>query len=225
YIKAWMNSIVISAESAAITAVLGVLVAYLLWRIGGAIRTYMTAIILTPLLVSGVVRAYGWLAVGGPTGVLPHASKALGVGQLVLFANQAALVVAFVHIFLPFVVVMVLTNLDSIPESVIRAAANLGATQVAIVLRVVLPSVYSTMVSAFLLVFALGIASYAVPDILGAGRILTIAQVMFLEQNFTADWPRAAAQAVSLTMVTLTVMFAYQVLLRRLGKTMSVVEV
>jgi putative spermidine/putrescine transport system permease protein len=225
YTKAWVNSVVISLESAAITACLGAFVAYVLWRIGGHVRSYMTAILIAPLLVSGVVRAYGWLAIGGPGGLIPKTTSMLGLGHWLLYGNGAALLVAFVHIFLPFMVIMVLTSLDSISPSILRAAANLGANELAVAVRVVLPNVYSTIMSGFLLVFALGIASYAIPDILGAGRIPTIAQVMYLEQNFNANWPRAAALAVSLTVVTLAVMTTYQLILRRLGKTMSVVEV
>ena len=225
YTKAWVNSVVISVESAAITACLGAFIAYVLWRVGGRVRGYMTAILIAPLLVSGVVRAYGWLAIGGPGGLIPKTTTAMGLGHWLLYGNGAALLVAFVHIFLPFMVIMVLTSLDSISPSILRAAANLGANELAVAVRVVLPNVYSTIVSGFLIVFALGIASYAIPDILGAGRIPTIAQVMYLEQNFNANWPRAAALAVSLTVVTLVVMTAYQLILRRLGKTMSVVEV
>jgi len=225
YTKAWLNSVTISLESAAVTAVLGAFIAYVLWRIGGRVRGYMTAVLIAPLLVSGVVRAYGWLAIGGPGGLIPKTTSLLGLGQWMLYGNGAALLVAFVHIFLPFMVIMVLTSLDGIAPSVLRAAANLGANEVAVALRVVLPNVYSTIVSGFLLVFALGIASYAIPDILGAGRVPTIAQVMYLEQNFNANWPRAAALAVTLTLVTLVVMATYQLILRRLGKTMSVVEV
>jgi putative spermidine/putrescine transport system permease protein len=221
YQKAWTNSVVISAESAVITVLLGTLVGYVLWRVGGRIRGYLSAILLAPLLVSGVVRAYGWLAVGGPTGVIPKVT----FGHVVLFGNAGALIIGFVHIFLPFAVIMVMTHLDSISESQLRAAANLGAGTLTIAWRIVLPNVYSTMVTAFLLVFALGITAYAIPDILGAGKILTIAQVMFIEQSFTADWPRAAALAVSLTILTFAVMTAYQLVLRQLGKTMSVVEV
>jgi putative spermidine/putrescine transport system permease protein len=225
YLKAWSNSIAICAESAAITLVIGSLTAYMLWRVGGFVRAYGTALVLAPLLVSGVVRAYGWLAIGGPTGVLPWASAAIGLGHLQLFGNQAALVVSFVHIFMPIVVMMVLASLDTIPPSIIKAGANLGAGPVGVALRVILPNIYSTGVSAFLLVFALAMGSYAIPAILGAGKILTIAQVMYDQQTNTSNWPQAAALGMSLTTVTVVVMGLYQFLLRQVGKTMSVVEV
>src|SRR5262249_34559794 len=143
YVKAWSNSIVICAESAAVTLVVGSLTAYMLWRVGGFVRAYGTALVLAPLLVSGVVRAYGWLAIGGPTGVVPRASSAVGLGHLQLFGNQAALVIGFVHIFMPIVVMMVLASLDTIPPSIIKAGANLGAGPVGVALRVILPNVYS----------------------------------------------------------------------------------
>src|SRR5262249_15551293 len=195
-----------------VTLVVGSLIAYMLWRVGGPVRSYGTAIVVAPLLVSGVVRAYGWLAIGGPTGIVPRASSAVGLGHLQLFGNRTALIVGFVHVFMPIVVLMILASLDTVPPSIIKAGANLGAGAVSVAMRVILPNIYTTTVSAFLLVFALSIGSYAIPAILGAGKILTIAQVMFDEQTNTSDWPRAAALGISLTIVTVVVMGLYQFL-------------
>jgi putative spermidine/putrescine transport system permease protein len=108
---------------------------------------------------------------------------------------------------------------------VVRAAANLGANQVQIAVRVLLPQIYPVMVSAFLLIFALSMASYAVPAILGGGRVLTISQVIFSEMTGTLNWARGAALGVLLSVLTIIVMLVYQGLAARFGHRPAVVEV
>jgi putative spermidine/putrescine transport system permease protein len=225
YVKVWINTLRVASESAVITVIAATLISWVLWSVGGRYRTYLTVVIIAPLLVSGIVRAYGWIAVIGPDSVLDHASQDLGLGPLKWLYHEPAVIVGFVHVFLPFGVLMLLTRLDTIPPNVVRAAANLGANSFQVAIRILLPQLYPVMVSAFLLVFALSMASFAVPAILGGGRVLTIAQVIFSEMTGTLNWPRAAGLGVSLTVVTVVVMLIYQFLAARLGNRPAVVEV
>jgi putative spermidine/putrescine transport system permease protein len=225
YGRAWLNTLRLSAESAALTVVISALTAWVLWSVGGRYRAYLTLVILAPLLVSGIVRAYGWIAMIGPASPFDRAMSALHLGHPRILYSEPAVVIGFVHVFLPFGVLLFLARLDGIPPSVVRAAANLGAGTFQIGRRVLLPLVYPVAVSAFLLVFALAMASYAIPAILGGGRVLTVATVIFDEQNGTYDWPRAAALGVSLTVVTIVIMLVYQQIAARLGSRATVVEV
>jgi putative spermidine/putrescine transport system permease protein len=217
YLRVWVNTIRISGESAALTVVAGLLTAYFLWWVGGRLRAYLTAAILAPLLVSGVVRAYGWIAVTGPTGVLPDVTSGLGLGRVSIMFNEASVLIALVNVFLPYVVIMLLVQLDGIQPSVLHAAANLGANWLQVVQRILLPLSYRTLASGFLLVFALSTASYSIPLVLGGGRVLTVAQVIVSEQDATFNWPRAAALGLALMIMTTAVMLAYQLLSGRRG--------
>lgn len=225
YVRAWVNTLRVASESAVITVVAAALVSWVLWTVGGRYRAYLTVIIIAPLLVSGIVRAYGWIAMIGPDSVFDRFTQAIGLGHVQWLYHEPAVIIGFVHVFLPFGVLLLLTRLDAIPPNVVRAAANLGANPIEVALRVLLPQVYPAMVSAFLLVFALAMASFAVPAILGGGRVLTVAQVIFSEMTGTLNWPRAAALGISLTVVTVVVMVVYQFLAARLGNRGAVVEV
>jgi putative spermidine/putrescine transport system permease protein len=225
YVRAWLNTLRLSAESAALTVVISGLTAWVLWSVGGRYRAYLTLVILAPLLVSGIVRAYGWIAMIGPASPFERAMAALHLGQPRVLYAEPAVVIGFVHVFLPFGVLLFLTRLDSIPPSVVKAAANLGAGPFAVGRRVLLPLVSPVAGSVFLLVFALAMASYAIPAVLGGGRVLTVATVIFDELNGTYDWPRAAALGVSLTAVTIVIMLVYQQIAARLGGRPTVIEV
>jgi len=222
YLSAWVNTLRLSLESAVLTVVIGSAVAYYMWSIGGRVRTFLTAIVFAPLLVSGVVRAFGWITVIGPTGAMQDLTSRLGFGRFWVGYGETAVVITFVHVFLPFAVVAVLIELDAIPVSVLRAAANLGAGRLSVTAKVLLPLTLRATASSALLIFALATASYAVPAIMGGGRVLTIASIIYQEENVTLNWPRGAAIGLTLTVVTIACMLAYQFLAGRRANVASV---
>ncbi|MFC0530536.1 ABC transporter permease [Phytohabitans kaempferiae] len=210
YLTAWLSTVEIAALSGVITTVVGALAALGIWRVGGRARAYLTVVVIAPLMVSGVARAYGWIAAAGPTGLLPKITESVGLGPVSFLFNRTAVLVGFVHVFLPFVVMVVLARLDSIKPNQMRAAQNLGAGPVRATLRVVLPHAWPAMVAGFLLVFALATGSFAIPAVLGGGRVRTVTQQIVQEQISTFDWPRAATLGVLLCVVTLVGMLASQ---------------
>lgn len=212
YLRVWVETLRLCSLATLLAVVFGAMVAYFLWRIGGRPRAYLTVILLAPLLVSGVVRAYGWIAIIGPNGLLAGIGDSLGLGQPAIMFNEAAVIIGLVNVFLPYVVIMVLVRLDGVSPSILKAAANLGASARQIVWRVLLPLAYRSLVSAFLLIFALSSAAYSIPAILGGGKVLTVSQVIYLEQNGTLNWPRAAALGLALAVLTLLVMLVYEFL-------------
>jgi putative spermidine/putrescine transport system permease protein len=214
YLRAWFTTFRVAIEASLLTVFLGAIVAYALWRVGGRLRGYLSTIVLTPLLVSGVARAYGWIAIGGPNGPWPRLTEVLGLGPIPILFNETSVIVSFVHVFLPLVVILVLVRLDAIAPSIPRAAANLGAGPWTVAGRVLLPLAYPALASGFLLVFALSTAAYAVPAILGGGRVLTVAQLVYREYAVNFHWPLAAALASILTAVTVLSMLGYQALSR-----------
>jgi putative spermidine/putrescine transport system permease protein len=218
YVQAWLTTLRLTAEASIGATLLGAATAYLLWTSSPKVRSWMTVLILTPLLVSSVVRAYGWIAVAGPTGIVPAITDALGLGRPPFLFHEAGVMVGFIHVYLPIAVLIILGQLDTIQPSHLRAARNLGANWMQVLAKVVVPLTYPAIPSAILLIFALSTAAYSIPSILGGGRVLTIAQIVYDEQNVTLNWPRAAALGITLSAITVTVMLAYQYILTRVGR-------
>lgn len=215
YRSAWFSTMRLAATAAALTVLLGTTVAYTLWRVGGRARAYLTVVTLAPLMVSSVVRAYGWIAAAGPSGLLPKLTEAIGLGEVSFLFNRTAVIVGFVHVLLPFVVILILARLDAVNPRLLRAAASLGAGPLQTFRRVMLPLLTPAMIAAFFVTFALATGSYAIPAVLGGGRVRTITRQIVQEQLIIFDWPRAATLAVLLSGLTLVAMFASQVVLRR----------
>jgi putative spermidine/putrescine transport system permease protein len=163
----------------------------------------MTMVVIAPMLVSAVVRAYGWLATTGREGLLWKASNLLGLPPIEIMFNRTAVVIGLVHVLLPYAMLMVLTSLDGIRPSVVRAAANLGAGPFTTFARVVLPLIRTGLLSSLLITFSLAAASYSIPVILGGGRLYPIARAVFQESTSTLDFPLAATLAILLLLLCL----------------------
>jgi putative spermidine/putrescine transport system permease protein len=215
YRSAWLSTLRLALISGLLTVLIATVVAYALWRVGGRARAYLTVIVIAPLMVSSVVRAYGWVAAIGPQGLVPSVTEAIGLGAPSLLFDRRGVIIGFVHILLPFAVLILLARFDSINPRLLAAAGNLGASQWQTIRRVVLPLIARSTVAAFLIVFALATGSYAIPAVLGGGRVRTVTRQIVQDQLIAFDWPRAATLAVLLSILTLIVMLASQLLLRR----------
>lgn len=189
-----------------ICVLIGAPEAYILSRMQPPWRSVFLLIILAPLLVSVVVRAFGWSLVLGPAGFVNQAFEALGIGRVRMLYTPIAVVVALVHVMLPFMVIPVWTSLQKLDPQVENAALSLGASRFTVLRRVVLPQVLPGLLSGGLIVFALSASALAIPGLLGGRRLKMVATLIYDEYLHELNWPLGAAIALALLLVNLAVM-------------------
>lgn len=180
--------------------------AYILSRMRAPWRSVFLLVILAPLLVSVVVRAFGWSLVLGPAGFVNQFLEAVGVGRVRLLYTPVAVVVALVHVMLPFMVIPVWTSLQKLDPQVENAALSLGASRFTVLRRVVLPQVMPGLLSGGLIVFALSASALAIPGLLGGRRLKMVATLIYDEYLHELNWPLGAALALALLVINLLVM-------------------
>lgn len=163
-------------------------------------------VVISPLLVLVVVRAYGWKLILAKQGLLNWCLKALGIADdppQILY-TEWAVIIASVHVFLPFIVLPLAGAIGKIPPSIEEAARTLGADARVIFWRIIFPMSLPGLAVGVTLVFSLTAASYVTPQLLG-GNFTTMLGTLVEQQIFTNnDWPFAAAIATVLIAVTLT---------------------
>ncbi|MCA0242196.1 MAG: ABC transporter permease [Proteobacteria bacterium] len=196
--------------------------AYILSRMRPPWRSAFLLVILAPLLVSVVVRAFGWSLVLGPAGFVNQFFEAIGIGRVRMLYTPIAVVVALVHVMLPFMVIPVWTSLQKLDPMVENAALSLGASRFTVLRRVVLPQVLPGLLSGALIVFALSASALAIPGLLGGRRLKMVATLIYDEYLHELNWPLGAAIALALLAVNLAVMLGTQALIeghyrKRLG--------
>jgi putative spermidine/putrescine transport system permease protein len=192
-----------------ICVVVGTPEAYILSRMGNPWRSVLLLVVLAPLLVSVVVRAFGWSMLLGPEGLVNHALRSIGIGPVKMLYTEIAVVIALVHVMLPFMVIPVWTSLQKLDPGVENAALSLQATPFTALRRIVLPQVMPGILSGSLIVFGLAASSFAIPGLLGGRRLKMVATVVYDEYLHELNWPLGAAIALVLLVANLVVMLSY----------------
>lgn len=170
------------------------------------IRRRMVAILLLlfPLMVSNVVRAYGWVALLERRGVVNttlHDMRLIDA-PLDLLYTPSAVVVALMTILLPYMVISIANTLASLDRRYLEAAQALGASPVRTFLHVTLPLSTPGIASGTLLVFLLTLSAYVTITLVGGPRSKLLVSLIY--DSVTAfQWPRAAALAFVLLALAL----------------------
>jgi putative spermidine/putrescine transport system permease protein len=194
----------------ALCAVLGYPVALHLTRCGARERAILMLLIVSPLVVSLVIRSLGWLIILGRRGLLDSIAAALGLGGADLLRTETAVVIGLAHIFYPFMVLSIHGALQNIDPAVLRAAANLGAGPWRAFRVVTLPLSMPGLIAGSLIVFALSVSSFVTPALLGGARVKVAAYLVWEQTLQILDWGFASAIATILLVVTGAIMYAYK---------------
>lgn len=222
YYEIFFRTLWISAVVTVLCVVIGVPEAYILSRMGTPWRSIFLILILTPLLISVVVRAFGWSLLLGSDGLINHAIQALGGDPVKLLYTPFAVIIALVHVMLPFMIIPVWTSLQKLDPSAEQAALSLGASQAKVMRLVVLPQVMPGVLSGTLIVFGLSASSFAIPGLLGGRRLKMVATVVYDQYLSELNWPMGATIAVVLLVINLIVMLIWnRIIERRYKKTLG----
>lgn len=208
YYEIFWRTLWISALVTAICVLVGAPEAYVLSRMRDPWRSILLLVVLAPLLVSVVVRAFGWSMLLGPEGLVNGALRGLGIGPVKMLYTEIAVVVALVHVMLPFMVIPVWTSLQKLDPGVENAALSLGASPFTTLRRVVLPQVMPGLLSGSLIVFGLAASSFAIPGLLGGRRLKMVATVVYDEYLHELNWPLGATVALVLLVANLLLMLS-----------------
>jgi putative spermidine/putrescine transport system permease protein len=209
YLGIFWRTLRLAALTTLICALIGAPEAYVLSRMRDPWRSMFLLVIIGPLLVSVVVRAFGWSMLLGSNGLLNEALRALGVSPMRLVYTETAIVIALVHVMLPFMVIPVWTSLQKLDPMIEAAALCLGASRFTALRRVVMPQIAIGLLSGCLVVFGLSASAFAIPGLLGGRRLKMAATLVYDEYMRELNWPLGAAIAVIVLVANLVIMLAY----------------
>lgn len=183
-----------------ICVLIGAPEAYILRRMREPWRSFFILVVIGPLLVSVVARTLGWALLLGGNGLIPLALHRLGLtsSPVSLMFTETGVVIALVHVLVPFMVLSVWASLTRMDPATERAAQSLGASQITIFLRIVLPQAMPGILSGGIIVFSLAASAFATPAIIGGRRLKVASTLAYDEFLNTLNWPLGAAIAVLL---------------------------
>jgi putative spermidine/putrescine transport system permease protein len=205
------------------TLLLGYPLAYHLAFTRSRWKPLLLFFLVSPLLVGVVIRCYGWMILLADNGLINQSLKGspLAPDGLPLMYNTFGILVALVHVFLPYMVLSIVGVLRRIDPALVEAAQNLGASRPRILWEVIWPLTIPGVAAGCLLVFSLAISSYVVPILLGGFKVLLLPIVIYDQMLSLYDWPFGAANAMVLLAISLIILVAYFGLVDRLSRRLS----
>src|SRR5215208_6851603 len=114
YLSVLGRTLQLGLITALVTLVAGYPIALFVTSTGPRLRLAVILAVLSPLLVSVVVRSFGWIVILGPRGLLDEALIAVGLPAADLLNSQTAVVIALVNVLLPYMVLSIATALQSV---------------------------------------------------------------------------------------------------------------
>ena len=188
------------------------------WAVGPAVFVLVVAII-APLLVSVIVRTFGWVVVLGESGFMNSVLRALGftaLGSRTHLFNETAVLVGLVHVFLPFMVLAIYGALQKQQSRIVDAARNLGATATRAFLAVTLPLSLAGVVAGTTTVFAMATGAYVTVAVLGGSKVMVMSMLAYQQSLGLANWKLGAAIGVVLLVGTTAIIQIFLLVVRRL---------
>ncbi len=173
-------------------------------------------LVLVPFWTSILVRVAAWIVLLQSEGLVNRGLMGLGLIEepLALLFNRTGVVIAMVHILLPFMVLPLYSVMKSVPPTYLRAAVSLGSSPIAAFFRVYVPQTYPGIGAGALLVFILAIGYYVTPALLGGADDQMLSYYIARYTNVEVNWGMACALGALLLAATLVLYGVY----RRFGK-------
>ena len=207
YVRMFLRTMKIGLYTTVATAVLSYPVAYYLARSSQRVSTVGLFLLITPLMVSSVIRVFGWIVLLGRNGLVNDTLAVLGFEPVRLLGTEGAVVIGLVQLYMPFMVLPLIAAIERISPNIEEAALNLGANWYQMFLRIILPLSVPGLISGCLLTYTLSISSLVTPMLLGGGRVRMVGQQIYEDVLAVFNWPGGSAMALVLIVIVFVFLF------------------
>ena len=211
YWHIFVRTALLSAAATALTLVIAFPIAWVITKVAqGRASALLFVVCLIPFWVSETVRALGWLILLRESGVLPALLVRLGITAVPveLLYHDATILTGLVYTSLLFMVVPLVSSLESLDNSLIEAAYDLGANGLAILRDIVIPHAAPGITAGCIVVFMLTLGNYLTPNLLGGKNSQWFTELIYTQFIVRFNWEQGAAfgfllLALSTSMVAL----------------------
>jgi putative spermidine/putrescine transport system permease protein len=212
YLSMLWRSVYVGIIVSVICLVLGYFLAFGISRANPKYRIVLLLLIALPLLTSAVIRNFGWIIILSRRGILNEILLSLHLIQepLELMHTVQGVIIALVHVMLPYMVLVLYAVLDGMDMNLEKASANLGANKFKTWWFVTLPLSKPGIIAGTLLVFSITLSYFITPSLVGGARVNLIATEIQDQTIQLLNWPFASAMGVILLITMLAVTGLYR---------------
>lgn len=156
-------------------------------------------IFMLPMWMNFMLRILAWKLLLSKNGVFNSILTSLGLSRINIINTPTAVILGMVYDFLPFMLLPIYNALTRIRKDWIEAARDLGASNVTIFFKIILPLSVSGIISGIVMVFVPSLTSFAISQVLGGGHVLLIGNV--IEQDFMQGMQWNAGSGLSFVLM------------------------
>ena len=210
YWNTFLRTAVMSIMATFITLLIGFPISwYIAKMIKGRKRTLLFMMCLIPFWVSELVRTFGWMILLRESGVISGLLQWLGLvdGPVELLYTDATLMVGLVYTSMLFMIVPLVTVLDTLDDSLIEAAYDLGGNAVSVMREIVIPHAMPGIASGCIVVFMLTLGNYLTPALLGGKNSLWFTEQIYNQFITRFNWESGSAFGFLLLFLSSVIVF------------------
>ncbi|HET7757599.1 MAG TPA: ABC transporter permease [Steroidobacteraceae bacterium] len=196
YWHVFVRTALLSALATALTLLLAFPIAWIIAKLArGRMSALLFVVCLIPFWVSETVRTLGWMILLRESGVLPALLVHLGLTAqpVELLYHDATILVGLVYASLLFMVVPLVGSLESLDNSLIEAAYDLGGEGWSILRTIVIPHAAPGITAGCIVVFMLTLGNYLTPTLLGGKNSLWFTEQIYAQFITRFNWEQGAA--------------------------------
>ena len=203
YVSVFRRSLVLAFQSTVLCLILGYPVAYLISKMKSNRRNILIMLFIVPMWMNFLLRTYAWLTILGKNGVINNFLSAIGLNTINILYTDAAVLLGMVYNFLPFMILPIYTVLIKMDNSLIDAAADLGANKRQIFTRVIFPLSMPGVITGITMVFMPAVSTFVISRLLGGGQYMLLGNLIETQFTTMGDWNFGSALAIFMMIIIL----------------------
>jgi spermidine/putrescine transport system permease protein len=210
YLQTLFRSMWIAARVTIFSLLLGYPLAYYLSFHAGARKDLFYQLVIIPLWVSYLVRAYAWKTILGSDGVLNTLLQYVHLTKHpldFLLYSPFAVVLTLTHIYTPFAFLPIYASLEHIPRNLVEASHDLGASPLQTFWRVIFPLSIPGVLAGATFAFLLSLGDFLAPLLLGGPSGIMISNIVVSLFGAAYNWPLGAAISVCVLLLVVSLLF------------------
>ncbi len=210
YLQVLFRSMKIAGAVTLLALLLGYPVAYYL-SFDSHHKNLLFQLVIVPLWVSYLVRAYAWKTILGSDGVFNTLLQFMHVTHepvSALLYSPFAVVLTLTHIYTPFAFLPIFASLEHIPRNLIEASQDLGATPLQTFWRIILPLSLPGVIAGATFAFVLSLGDFLAPILVGGPSGIMISNIVVSLFGAAYDWPLGAAISLCMLLLVVGLLFA-----------------
>ena len=213
--RVFLRTLKLGLMVTAVAAVIGYATAYAIVSLPPGAKGRMIGLVILPLMISPVARTYAWIVILGRTGIVNQTLMlfCLSDEPVRFLFTETAVFIGLLQLFLPLMIISLISALENLPRDAVPAARILGANWFQVFWKVILPLTREGLIIGGTLVFTGSLTAYITPAILGGAKVLMLETLLY--QQVTVSNNFVSASVIAFILIVMS--FAANILLRRIG--------